>query len=417
MFEQQTHKVVDSPPYADFPRAEYERRLTRMRELMEAGGVDLLALWSAPNIRYFTGYQSLHWGSLSLQPAVVLLPLDHEPVIIVPDFFSGVVEGYTYVNDIRLDVLPHLTVNLRQLPARVAGLIEQLGYSKRRIGLETGHLGMMTIPRPLNDIDLFRASLGDATFVDAGDLIWECRVVKSPCEVEAIREATTAVVRAYGDVLGGFELGMSERDVGRLLQTSILKYTEVCEPPIATASSRLVVMPDTPSFYDEVGLSPRDRIAMEPLPTYKGYCGSCARVFQVGELDDEALRKAETVDAAQDAAIAALRPGVKAKELVEIIGEVMRSGGLEPVGDEMAGHGVGLDTQEPPMIAVGEEGEIREGMVMAVEVWAVDWYSTSAHTNIMGDVFGVEDLLVVTRDGCDRLPSLPRNIRSLTQGH
>jgi Xaa-Pro aminopeptidase len=385
---------------------------------MEKEKIDVLVCWDSVNIRYFTGFQSLHWLAMSIQPAVYLLPLDKDPVIVVPDFFAGVAEGYTYETDIRLYQKPHVTKVIRNLPVDMADAIKELGYGKGRIGVESGQEGGMCVPRPINDIDKFRSELDGATFVDACDLIWKCRMIKSASEVEALRKASAAVVRAYGDVVSNFELGMSEKDMGSMIRHAILDYTEDCMPPIATASSRKIVMPDTPSFYDEVNLSIGDRLVFEPLPTYKGYYGSCCRCFQIGPLPDEALRKDEAVDKAQAAAIAAIKPGIPTKSLMDVINGALRDEGIEPT-IEVAGHGVGLNPHEPPMIAEEEESLIQEGMVLAVEVWVVDWSGASIVEGAMDasgfvpEVFGNEDLVVVTKDGCDAFPSFPKNIRSL----
>jgi Xaa-Pro aminopeptidase len=382
---------------------------------MSERNLDMLVLWDPANIRYFCGFHSLHWRSLTISPAVFLLPLEKDPVIVVPDFFSGVAHGYTYLDDIRLQPKPHITRNIRQIPVEIADTVKELGFGRGRIGLETGYLGGMAALRPISDIDRFRGELGDATLVDACDLIWRCRAIKSAGEVDALKKATQAIVGAYGEVVSNFRLGMSERDVGNLLRKAILDRTEDCMPPIATASSRKIPMPDTPSFYDEVTLSVGDRLVFEPLPTYKGYYGSCCRCFQIGPLPDEARKKSEGVDRAQAAAIAAIKPGVQAKTLLEVIDQALRDEGMGST-IEMAGHGVGLNTQEPPMIAEEEEATFEEGMVLAVEVWVVDWAGVGLGgnvTSIIPEVYGNEDLVVVTRDGCDRFPSFRRDIRSL----
>jgi len=413
MLIRQPQRVWTSPLYADFPRSEYDDRLRRARRHMAEEKIDVLVLWDPVNIRYFSGFQSLHWSAMSIQPAVVLLPLEKDPVIVVPDFFSQVAEGYTYIKDIRLLPKPHVTKNIRQIPIDVADAVKDLGCGRGRIGIEAGWQGGMAIPRPVNDIDAFRSALEGAVFVDAADLIWKCRMIKSTCEVEALRKACQAVVRAYGELVAQFELGMSERDVGRLIRHAILDYAEDCMPPIATASSRRVVMPDTPSFYDEVTLTVGDRIVFEPLPTYKGYYGSCCRCFQIGPLPDPALKKAEAVDRAQAAAIAAIKPGLKTKVIMDVIAESLRADGIEPT-IEMAGHGAGLSPHEPPMISEEEEAVFQEGMVMAVEVWVVDWKGDfSKMTSVVPEVFGNEDYVVVTKNGCDQLADFRKDIRTL----
>ena len=412
MLIKQEQRIWGSPLYADFPESEYQDRVARARKHMEEQKMDMLVLWDPVNIRYFTGFQSLHWTAMTIQPAVVLLPLDKDPVIVVADFFSGVAEGYTYLKDIRLLHKPHVTSNIRNIPVDIAETVKDLGCGKGRIGIESGTLGGMSIPRPVNDIDRFRNELDGATFADACDLIWKCRVIKSASEVEALRQATRAIVSAYGKLVADFRLGMTERDMGRMIRSYILENTEDCMPPIATASSRVIPMPDTPSFYDEVTLTLGDRIVFEPLPTYKGYYGSCCRCFQIGPLPDEALRKAEVVDKAQAEAIAAIKPGVQTKYLMEVIANVLRDNGIEPT-IEMAGHGVGLNPHEPPMIAEEETALFEEGMVIAVEVWVVDWSGLSMASTPIPEVFGNEDYVEVTRDGCNRFPSFRKDIRSL----
>jgi len=111
-------------------------------------------------------------------------------------------------------------------------------------------------------------------------------------------------------------------------------------------------MPDTPSFYDEVTLSAGDRIVFEPLPTYKGYYGSCCRCFHIGPLPDEARKKDEGVDHAQAAAIAAIKPGVKAKQLLEVIEAALQDQGMGST-IEMAGSlGLSMLSILLPVLAV-----------------------------------------------------------------
>lgn len=413
MLLKQQARATISPPYADFPRMEYESRVKKAREYMQESGIDLLVLWDPQNIRYFCGYQSLHWTAKSIQAAVFLLPLEQDPAIIVPDFFSGVAEGYTYLDNIWLNVKPHITTNVRQLPTDVAGVVKELGCGQGRIGLEAGWQGGMNIPRPLNDIDRFRDALGEARFIDSADVIWRCRMIKSPSEVDAISKATAGLVAAYGEVVSGFEMGMNERELSLMLHQAILRHTEECPPPMVTATSRPLLMYDVPSFYDSVTLTAGDRVVFEPMPAYKGYWGSCCRVFHIGPMPESCLAKAELVDQAQEAAISAVRPGIPTRELLAIIEDALREGGME-CSFEMAGHGVGLTEHEPPMIAEGEEALIEEGMVMAVEVWITDETAIREKPEgVIPDFYANEDLVVVTRDGCDRLPSFRKDVRTL----
>jgi Xaa-Pro aminopeptidase len=416
MINIQENRFWESPLYADFPRSEFDHRVQTAKKYMERQKIDVMVLWDKNNIRYFSGFNSLHWTAMSIQPAVLLIPLDKDPVIVVPDFFGPVAEGQTYIKDIRAVPEPHLTKNIRNLPVDIADTVKSLGFAKGRIGIESGSLGGMCVPRPINDIDLFRNSLNGAIFVDACDLIWDCRMIKSACEVEAITKATHSIIEAYGKVISGFYMGMTEREVGILLTKAIIENAHECEPPIATASARRIPMPDVASSYDGIPILEGDRIVFEPLPTYKGYTGSCCRCMQVGELSDEEHRMTDLVDRAQAASFSEIKPGVKTKVLVEAIKKTFEEEGVG-LTIEMAGHSVGLTGHEPPMLTEHEDRELKEGMVLAVEVWQFDFtgasYRNSTSTDLKLTAYGNEDLVVVTKDGFDPLPSLPKHIRSL----
>jgi hypothetical protein len=76
-------------------------------------------------------------------------------------------------------------------------------------------------------------------------------------------------------------------------------------------------------------------------------------------------------------------------------------------------------TQQLRWPAEEEESVIEEGMVLAVEVWVVDWSGLSFKegesdfSTIIPEVYGNEDLVVVTKNGFDRFPSFRKDIRTL----
>ena len=80
------------PPYAPFPRSEFEDRIHRLKEEMVAANLDVMVMWGENNIRYFTGFLSNHFPPVTVCPAVLIVAVDKEPVMITPNFFQGVVE-------------------------------------------------------------------------------------------------------------------------------------------------------------------------------------------------------------------------------------------------------------------------------------------------------------------------------------
>lgn len=416
LIREPNRKSYPTPPYADFPQDEYGGRLKRTHRLMKDAGIDALVLWDKSNIRYYTGFHSIHWNALSIQPAVLILPADAEPLLIVPEFFRGVAEGLTHLADIRGQADPHCTEKIRELPDDVASTVEDLGLRKGRIGIEAGWLGGMTIPRPINDIDRFRAGLPAASFIEATDLIWAARMIKSEAEVEAISQATEAVVKALETLVSSFRLGMTERDVGILLERVLVEHAHEIDMLNVRCAEKRYPMPDTPPFYENVAIETGDRMVIEPLPTVKGYCGSCCRTFQVGPLPPEAERSVRIIERSQTAAIDTIAPGVSTAELIHAVEKVFKEEG-SPIEIEMIGHGMGLTGHEPPMLTAREPTVLEEGMVLAVEIWKYDVagfaYGDSVQSTKNLGPFGNEDLVVVTKNGCKRLPAFRKDILSL----
>jgi Xaa-Pro aminopeptidase len=214
-------------------------------------------------------------------------------------------------------------------------------------------------------------------------------------------------------------MGMTERDVGIVLQEVLVRESHDMDALNVRCSSRRYPMPDTPPFYEGVDIVVGDRMVIEPIPSYKGYCGSCCRTFQVGALSEAAEKSVRIIERSQAAAIAAIRPGVKTAELVHVVERVFREEG-SPIQIEMIGHGMGLTGHEPPMLTAREDTALEEGMVLAVEIWKYDvagfaYGDTRQASKNLGP-FGNEDLVLVTEDGCRRLPAFRKDVLSLPHG-
>jgi D-alanyl-D-alanine dipeptidase len=109
------------------------------------------------------------------------------------------------------------------------------------------------------------------------------------------------------------------------------------------------------------------------------------------------------VHAAQQAALAAVRPGVVCQEVDRAARSVIESAGYGEFFLHRTGHGLGLQVHEPPFLVGGSEQRLEEGMVFSVEPGIY-----------LPGRFGVrlEVIAYVTSDGCGlmnapRAPELP----------
>ena len=408
-----------NPLFADFPQEEFEERVEAVRTQMSEKMIDALVLWDEDNIRYFSGYACEHWKIKSFQVGVMVIPLDRDPIMICPEFFRGNAEGTTYIKDIRGYDSPHHHSANRDLPRLVAGVVKELGHGKGRIGIEDGQLGHMWIPRPPSDIDLLRSELGEGTIVPAADVIWQCRMVKSDLEIQAIRTACALMTEAFSEFAENFSLGMSEREAGILYHTALVKRGLVDAFMYFTGNPTRNAMPDTWPAYDGVPMNRGGQLTTEVFAKYKGYWGGVGRCLSIGEIAEAKWELIEATEYAQDAALASIREGIEASDVLKAMQEAFAEKGF---ARSFAGHGMGLSYQEPPTLNDEDHTPLEKGMVLAVEIWIFDQQGYTrggridqppgeGHTN--QGVIGMEEYVVVTDDGCEMLPTFPREIRTI----
>ena len=110
----------------------------------------------------------------------------------------------------------------------------------------------------------------------------------------------------------------------------------------------------------------------------------------------------ELVRRANEAAEAAVKPGVPLAELDAIARDIITQGGYGPCFTHRLGHGCGIDCHEPPDVSGASEAVCRPGMVFSIEPGIY----------LPGE-FGVriEDLVLVTEDGCRVLNSYPKDLQ------
>jgi len=142
------------------------------------------------------------------------------------------------------------------------------------------------------------------------------------------------------------------------------------------------------------------------------YCGDCTRTVVHGEISDDIAQMHQTVVVAKAAAIAGIRAGTTGKAVHAETTRVITEAGYAVVipGQERShdlaildhgtGHGIGLEVHEPPLLDA-KGIELIAGDAVTVEPGL---YKTG-----LGGV-RVEDIVIVTDEGCDNLNNLPEGL-------
>jgi Xaa-Pro aminopeptidase len=124
------------------------------------------------------------------------------------------------------------------------------------------------------------------------------------------------------------------------------------------------------------------------------YCSDRTRTVHVGRPSSEARALYDAVLEAQEAAIAAVRPGVTVAEVDEAARKVLRQRKLARFFTHSTGHGLGLEIHEAPRLAAGQSQKLEPGMVITIEPGAYIPGKRGVR---------IEDVVLVTASGCEVL--------------
>jgi Xaa-Pro aminopeptidase len=266
------------------------------------------------------------------------------------------------------------------------------GRLPRRMGFEADALTYA-------NFELLQA-VGGVDPVPRRGLVESLRAVKEPGELDAIRRATEVTNRTY-------ERLAEERFSGRTEKELVWRMTELFHEEGA----------DEPAFAIDIAAGPTaasphavpgdrvveegDLVLVDAGAKVDGYCSDCTRTFAVGEISDSLREIYELTRLAQQAGLDAVSPGATGREVDAAARAVIAEAGFGENFGHGLGHGIGLLVHEAPNLRPESTDIIAAGNVVTVEPGIY-----------LSGVAGVriEDLVVVTEDGCDVLTTLPKEL-------
>ena len=394
---------INYPEFAPFPSDEYSLRIDRIRREMAARDLDAIIVTSKENVVYFTGLQTIGWDSKH-RPIVVVIPCDEAvPVaMVLPETLLNVARETSWITELK----PWGGWRVKDAAADpIAGagdVVHELGLGGGRIGFELGYgqrLGMSQA-----DYESLRAQLPGVTVVDGSEALWQVRMVKSPREIEALRKVCDATTKAFEEGFAALYDGMSEREIAGVMFARMA--AETSDRP------GFVMVRSGPRKYPMMNVLPFDKpmnrgdlIVVDAGAVYRDYWADFMRMACVGEPTAEQRRFFDATLESQQAGVDAVRPGVTGGDIFTACYDVLVKRGLkEHATIERVGHGLGLDVHEPPSLARGSEVVVKPGMVLTVE--PVFWDKPDGR---IGN-FALEDVVVVTEDGCELLSLFPKEL-------
>ena len=241
----------------------------------------------------------------------------------------------------------------------------------------------------------------DVELVPAGGAVERLRAIKDPDELEKVRAAARLADAALEEVLDRGLVGRTERDVALDLEFTMRRMgAEAASfPPIIAAAAHGALPHAEPR---EVEIPAGTLVVVDWGAQLNGYASDCTRTFATGELDPRDREVYDLVLRAQEAALAAVRPGPTGKEVDAVAREIIEAAGHGEHFGHGLGHGVGLEVHEGPRLSKQGEDALAPGQVVTVEPGVY----------VPGAVgVRIEDLVAVTEDGHEVLSGLSKDLR------
>jgi Xaa-Pro aminopeptidase len=277
------------------------------------------------------------------------------------------------------------------------GVVAQLpGEGPLRVGFDDAHLSVR------DHAKLARLVRDGIELVPAGGLVEELRAVKEPEELDRIRAAARLADAALTEVLGRGLRGRTEREVALDIEFTMRRMGAegASFPPIVAAGAHGALPHANPR---DVEIPAGTLCVVDWGAQLDGYASDCTRTFATGgEIDPRDREVYDLVLRAQEAALAAVRPGPAGREVDAVAREIIEAAGHGEHFGHGLGHGVGLEVHEGPRLSKQGEDTLRPGMVVTVEPGV---YVPSA----VG--VRIEDLVAVTDGGGEVLSSLPKELQ------
>jgi Xaa-Pro aminopeptidase len=352
-------------------------RADRAAEALAEREVDLLLVTDLVNVRWLTGFTG------SSAAAVIGREGDRR---FVTDF------RYLTQSAEQLDPAWEREISVDLL----AGVVKRLpGNGDLRLAFDDANMSVKDHGRLAG---MLRPGI---ELVPAGGAIEALRAVKDEGELDAVRAAARLADDALTEVLGRGLVGRTEREVALDLEFTMRRMgAEAASfPPIVAAGEHGALPHAEPR---DVAIASGTLCVVDWGAQLDGYASDCTRTYATGEIDPRDGEVYALVLRAQEAALAAVRPGPTGREVDAVARAIIDSAGHAEHFGHGLGHGVGLAVHEGPRLSKQGETALAAGMVVTVEPGVY----------VPGAVgVRIEDLVIVTDDGAEVVSSLPKELQ------
>lgn len=367
----------------------FTARLARTRDATRVAGLDALLITPSPDLRYLLGVA----GASHERLTCLVLPADGDPVLVVPALERPGLDG-TPVLELGLEIAEW--TDGQDPYALVAAVLRRSRSLVTRAGVGDA--------MPAAHVLALRDALPACQQKLASTVLAQLRMRKDSAEIAALTVAGEAIDRVHARMGEWLRVGRTEAQVGADVAAAIVEEGHTSAAFVIVGSG-----PNGASPHHDVSarvLAPGDVVVVDiGGPTPEGYFSDCTRTYSLGDpADTDADLAYAVLQSAQNAAVAAVAPGVTAEEVDAAARVPITEAGFGQRFIHRTGHGIGLDVHEQPYIVAGNDLVLELGMAFSIEPGIYFRGHWGAR---------IEDIVVVTESGVTRLNQRSRDLAVL----
>ena len=330
------------------PTSIADARLAALRQVLDERSLDAVLLSRTANKRYYSGFRLSDAEGPTSGYAGTLL-VTHDASLILADS--------RYTEQARGEAKDWTLVTTRRaLHEELPSLL--LDHEVAALGMEAAvvsHADWAALAEAAPGVELHAID----------DELVPLRLHKTAEEVDAIGRACSLTDECFRHLTTWVKVGMAERRVAWEVESFFRAHGAegLAFDTIVLAGARAAMPHGRPS---DAVVERGNVLLIDFGCTVDGYRSDMTRTLFVGDVPDDVRRWHDAVREAQALAMAGLRPGVNGQEVDAVARERIAREGVEPYGHGL-GHGIGLETHEPPQLRQSKPYTLEAGMVFSVE--------------------------------------------------
>lgn len=381
-----------------FPKQEYLDRILKLQKKMHIKDIDVILITSPHNFRYFTGLDSHFWESPT-RPWFLLIPKATDPIAIIPSIGKSALEK-TWIKNIKTWASPQ--PNDEGITALETAITKALP-SKSNIGCELGlesHLRMS-----INDFDRLRNKLINYKFLNASDIIWQIRMIKSQNEISKIKKIITIASEVFDNLPKKMHVGMTEIEICNIFKKELIDKGADHTLYMSCASGQ--------GGYNQIICDPSskkitngDILIIDTGSTFDGYFCDFDRNYGFGKISTASKDAYNILWEATEKGLEQAIPGSTCQDVSNAMLSILQRAGLTSNNVGRMGHGLGLQLTEPPSIMHNDKTILKENMIMTLE---------PCLEYTPGKMLVHEENILITKNGFERLSTrTPKTIPTIS---